>query len=83
MSTILRKPGAKYEAVYDKVELGTVANADRKFPEQWIGANKMDVTDEFIKWALPLIGGPLPEFARFEEKFAPKKCKNYTPVANR
>ncbi len=47
-----------------QVELGTVANADRKFPEEWIAANKVDVTDEFIKWALPLIGGQLPEFAR-------------------
>ncbi len=83
MSTILRRPGTKYEAVYDKVELGTVANADRKFPEQWIAADKVDVTGEFIKWAMPLIGGPLPEFSRFEEKFAPKKCKDYVPVANR
>jgi len=81
MSTIIRQPGEKYGVTYDKVELGTVANADRKFPEKWIAANKTDVTDEFINWAMPLIGEKLPEFAEFKTIFAPKKCKEYIPVA--
>ncbi len=83
MSTIIRQPGKNYEITYDRIELGTVANADRKFPERWIAANRVDVTDEFIEWAMPLIGGPLPGFARFKEIFAEKKCPEYTPVAYR
>jgi len=80
MSTIIRKAeGEKYEIFYDKVPLSAVANAEREFPANWIADNKVDVTDDFIKWAMPLIGGPLPEFAEFEEKFIPKKYKEYTP----
>lgn len=83
MSTIIRTSGCPYKVIYDKVPLNVVANADRKFPQQWIAENKVDVTDEFIKWALPLIGGPLPEFAKFKDIFAPKKCKEYIPVSYR
>lgn len=83
MSTIIRQPGKKYSVTYDKIELGTVANADRKFPEKWIAQDKMDVTDEFVEWAMPLIGGPLPRFAEFEKVFAEKKCADYIPVAYR
>jgi ATP-dependent phosphofructokinase / diphosphate-dependent phosphofructokinase len=83
MSTIIRQPGNKYSVAYDKVELGTVANAERKFPEKWIAGNKIDVTDEFINWAMPLIGGELPEFSRFEESFAEKRCADYVPVGVR
>lgn len=80
MSTIIRQSGKKYGVTYDRVELGTVANADRKFPEQWIASNKIDVTDEFIEWAMPLLGGALPRFAKFQEVFAEKKCADYIPV---
>ncbi|MCK9266904.1 diphosphate--fructose-6-phosphate 1-phosphotransferase [bacterium] len=83
MSTIIREPGNPYQVRYDKVPLDLVANADRKFPQKWISENKVDVTDEFINWALPLLGDPLPEFAEFEEIFAPKKCKDYIPVTLR
>jgi len=83
MSTIIRKPGSQYRVVFDKVPLGTVANADRKFPDRWIAGNRVDVTDDYIKWALPLIGGDLPEFAEFKKVFAAKKCRDYTPVEYR
>lgn len=83
MSTIMRRPGAKYGVAYDKVPLGTVANAERKFPQAWIAESKVDVTDEFTDWAMPLIGGPLPEFSKFDDVFAPKKCSEYIPVAYR
>jgi len=83
MATIIRNPGPKYSITYDKVRLETVANADRKFPGEWIAENRIDVTDEFVRWAMPLIGGKLPEFARFEEIFVQKKCKAYVPVADR
>ncbi len=80
MATIIREPGTIYRVKYDKVPLEVVANAEREFPEEWIAENKSDVSDGFVKWALPLIGGPLPEFARFKDIFLPSKCGKYTPA---
>jgi len=92
MSTILRKPGEKYEAYYDKVPLGIVANADRQIHPSWLAENKYDVTDEYIKYAKPLIGDEwvkvplengLQRFARFKMILADKKCKAYVPESYR
>jgi len=83
MSTIIRKPGNVYKVSYDKVLLGVVANSERKFPEEWITSDRVDVTDDFINWAQPLIGGPLPRFAKFREIYIPKKCEEYVPVEYR
>jgi len=83
MSTIIRKPGNVYKVSYDKVLLGVVANSERKFPEEWIASDRVDVTDDFINWAQPLIGGPLPRFAKFKDIFIPKKCGEYVPVEYR
>jgi len=80
MSTIIRNPGKYYEVTYDKVKLDTVANSEREFPQQWIAPNKMDVTDHFIDWALPIIGSPLPQLTKFKDVFVPKKCGGYIPV---
>ena len=83
MATIIRVPGEKYKVVYDKVPLEVVANSARTFPKEWIAPNRADVTDDFIKWAMPLIGGPLPRFAQFKEIYASKLCPEYTPAGYR
>ncbi|MFA5394223.1 MAG: diphosphate--fructose-6-phosphate 1-phosphotransferase [Candidatus Ratteibacteria bacterium] len=83
MATIIRAPGLKYQVAFDKVLLKTVANAERKFPAEWIAKDRIDVTEDFIKWALPLLGGPLPVFADFKEVFAPNLCGKYIPFAYR
>jgi 6-phosphofructokinase 1 len=93
MSTILREPGAAYRVRYDKAPLPLVANSERAFPQAWIAPNRMDVTDEFIRYARPLIGNewvkiPIDEnglqrYTRFQPIFAPKKCKPYVPMAYR
>lgn len=83
MSTIIRKTGNIYKVSYDKVLLSVVANSERKFPEEWIASDRVDVTDDFINWALPLIGRPLPQFAKFREIYIPKKCGEYVPVEYR
>lgn len=83
MSTILRKPGLIYNVEYAKVSLKEVANSERTFPEKWIADNKVDVTDEFIDYARPLIGedwvnvplvGGKQRFTRFKPIFVKKKC---------
>jgi 6-phosphofructokinase 1 len=56
MATILRKPGPNYSVYYDKAPLEQVANSERKFPKQWITAGGNDVTDDFIRYAKPLMG---------------------------
>jgi len=71
MATILRRPGEPYAVDYGDVPLAEVANAERAFPPEWIAPDRMDVTDEFVRWARPLIGEPLPELARLEPKMAP------------
>ena len=81
MSTILRKPGIIYNVEYDKVPLDIVANSERTFPKEWIINNGMDVSDDFVKYARPLIGedfvnipmiGGLMRFARLKPIFAEK-----------
>jgi len=92
MATILREEGPVYRAKYDKVPLEKVAAADRKFPAQWIAENGYDVTDEFVRYAtpligedmvtLPLVGGRL-RMTRFEPKYATQKLPPYVPQADR
>ncbi len=92
MSTILRKPGLIYNVDYDKVPLELVANSERTFPEAWIAPNKIDVTDDFLKYATPLIGedwASVPvingrqRFTRFAPIFAEKKLPAYELQAAR
>ena len=83
MSTIIRKPGNVYKISYDKVSLGVVANSEREFPQEWISGDRTDVTDEFINWALPLIGSPLPQFTKFKETYVPVSYTHLTLPTNR
>jgi len=56
MATILRNEGPDYSVRYDKVPLQQVANSERTFPADWITENGTDVTDDFVRYARPLIG---------------------------
>ncbi len=90
MSTLLLRPGIIYNVDYDKVSLEKVANSEREFPKEWIAENKIDVTDEFVKYARPLIGedwvtvpviNGLQRFARFKKIFAETMLPSYAPQA--
>jgi len=90
MSTILRKPGDAYEVYYDKAPLEAVANSERTFPTEWLADGGIDVTDDFVKYARPLIGEEWPavplenglqRFTRFKRVFAEKKTPDYMPQA--
>ncbi len=92
MSSILREPGPTYSVRYEKVPLEQVANSERKFPEKWIAPNRIDVTDDFIRYARPLIGDHWPtvplvngrqRFARLQRNFAAQKLPAYVPQAYR
>jgi 6-phosphofructokinase 1 len=88
MATILRKPGGAYQAYYDKVELAKVAASARQIPKHWISPDGLDVTDDFVRYARPLIGDgwapiPLengvPRFARLKIAFIEKKLPAFVP----
>ena len=88
MATILRKPGDDYEAYYERVPLEKVANSERSFPAEWLSGDGLDVTDDFVRYAEPLMGDRWPDiplengiqrFARLEPVFAEKKCGDYLP----
>ncbi len=92
MSTILREPGPLYSVRYDKVPLPLVANSEREFNPDWIAENRIDVTDDFLAYARPLIGedwvsvplvNGVQRFARIEMKLAEKKLPEYVPQAAR
>jgi len=92
MATILRRPGDTYDIYYDKVQLEIVANSVRYLPESWLASSGIDVTDDFIKYAMPLIGDGWPDvpmenglqrFARLDIKFIDKKLKSYVPCTLR
>jgi 6-phosphofructokinase 1 len=86
MSTILRQPGPIYNVYYDKVGLELVANSERSLPDEWITPSRTDVTDDFVRYARPLIGDDWPSvplvngvqrFSRFEHIFAEKRLPEY------
>jgi len=92
MATILRNPGPAYSVRYDKVPLEDVANSERAFPADWIAASGCDVTDDFLRYARPLVGDDMislpmvdgrQRMTRFEPIYADKKLPNYVPQADR
>jgi 6-phosphofructokinase 1 len=92
MATILREPGPIYNVRYDKVPLEKVANSERTFPKAWLARNGIDVTDDFVRYAKPLVGedwASVPvvngrqRFTRFKPIFADRKLPAYTLQALR
>jgi 6-phosphofructokinase len=92
MSTILRDEGMIYSVRYDKTPLADVANSERSFPQEWISKDGSDVTDDFVRYAMPLIGEDWPSvpiingrqrFAILKPIFAGKKLPAYIPQADR
>jgi 6-phosphofructokinase 1 len=92
MATILRNPGLVYSVRYDKVPLAEVANSERTFPAAWIAPSGFDVTDDFLRYARPLIGNDMvalpiedgrQRLTRFKPIYAEKKLPAYVPQADR
>ena len=92
MATILREPGPVYGVRYDRVPLEQVAASERNFPADWIAKSGFDVTDEFVRYAQPLVGedmvslpliGGRQRLARMQPIYAPQKLPKYVPQADR
>ena len=67
MVTLVREPGAEYKCTTGLVELEKVALGTKVVPDEFINEAGNGVTDAFIEYARPLIGGPLPEYARLKK----------------
>ena len=75
-----RAPGNEYKCEIKLIKLDEVANAEKTVPLEWINEEGNGVTDDFIKYALPLIQGDscppmedgLPRFAKLKKVLATK-----------
>jgi 6-phosphofructokinase 1 len=92
MATLLREPGPTYNIRYDRVPLADVAGSERTFPQSWIAECGADVTDDFVRYARPLVGDEMvtlpmvdgrQRMTRFEPIYADKKLPEYVPQADR
>ena len=92
MATILRNPGSAYSIRYEKVPLAEVANSERAFPAAWIAESGCDVSDDFLRYARPLVGNDMiglpivdgrQRMARFSPILAEKTLPPYIPQADR
>ena len=92
MATILRNEGPIYSVRYDKAPLEQVANSERKFPAKWITPSGFDVTDDFVRYAKPLLGeemislpmvGGRQRLTRLAPIYASQKLAPYVPQADR
>ena len=73
MVTLIREPGPVYRSTTGLVELEKVANVERYLPDDFINGDGNFVTEAFIEYARPLIGGDLPPYARLRGVKVPKK----------
>ncbi|MDR3363446.1 MAG: diphosphate--fructose-6-phosphate 1-phosphotransferase [Clostridiales Family XIII bacterium] len=92
MATILRDYTAPhYRIHYDKALMKTIANSARQLPKAWIAESGIDVTDDYVDYAMPLIGdglrtvpitgpGGLPDHARLDLTRLAKKLPDYVPA---
>jgi 6-phosphofructokinase 1 len=73
MITLIRKPGRVYQSTTGLVELEKVANATKFLPRNFINNDGNGVTEEFQKYAMPLVGDPLPEYVILKKVLIQKK----------
>ncbi|MDY4953653.1 MAG: 6-phosphofructokinase [Candidatus Onthomonas sp.] len=76
-----RAEDGSYRCDTKLLDLSSVANYEKKVPVEWINARGNQVSDEFIRYALPLIQGEtgmvkengLPRFAKLKKVLANQK----------
>jgi len=85
MATILRNPGPVYSVRYDKVPLAEVANSERSFPRAWIAESGCDVTDDFLRYARPLVGNDMVGLPMVDgrQRLTRLRLPAYVPQADR
>lgn len=64
MVTLVREPGAAYRCGTGLAPLSDVANGVKLMPREFVNEEANFVTEAFVDYATPLIGDPLPRYAR-------------------
>jgi 6-phosphofructokinase len=67
MITLIRHTEPAYHCTTGLVDVARVANVQRLLPAEYLDESKTMVTQAFYDYALPLIGDPLPAYARLEK----------------
>jgi 6-phosphofructokinase 1 len=56
---------ANYRVATRTAPLEVIANQQKRLPREFVAPSGNALTEEFVRYAEPLIGDPLPEFVRF------------------
>jgi len=67
MVNLVRERKKEYKCTTGLIELEKVALGTKKVPDEYINAESNFVTDAFLDYVRPLIGGPLPEYSRLKK----------------
>jgi 6-phosphofructokinase len=67
MVVLVREPGPEYRCTTDSAPLQDIANTEKRVPPEFISPEGNFVTSAFVEYALPLIGGPLRQYARLSK----------------
>lgn len=68
MVAIHRVPGTDYKIETSLVPIEEVMLHEKVLPEEYINKRGNDVTEKFMEWCRPLIGGDLPQFINFKDR---------------
>jgi len=74
MITLVRASNDPYRCETGLAPLEAVANAEHPVPDEFISDSGNDITPAFLDYARPLIGGPLPAYARLKMVEVAKKA---------
>ena len=77
MVILIRKRNDPYVSDTGLVGLDKIALKTRSVPDEFINKDSNFVTKEFIDYATPIIGGPLPEYARLKKMTLERKLMPY------
>ena len=75
MIGIERISSAPYEARLTEIPVGEVMMYERKIPDHWINDRGNDVTEEFLKWARPLVGDDFGDYLQFTKLYRKRNEK--------
>ncbi len=70
MITLLRAngPSEPYRYEFGTTALANIANTEHKMPADYLNSSGNFVTQAFIDYATPLIGGPMPSYLKLDRK---------------
>jgi 6-phosphofructokinase 1 len=68
MVTLVRSSAEPYECTTGLAPLPAIANSVKTLPESFVNVEHNFVTPDFVAYALPLAGDPLPHYARLAKR---------------